>query len=788
VVAAVAAAVTLTVHTENSFPMSIKKTNLPITGMHCASCAVNIENAFKNHPGVSSASVNYATQTAALEYDPVQTDPSQLKQVVIDAGYQVADQRHAHRSSSAKYTAQLKNRLIYSTIFGLPLIYLTMGTTVGLPTPNFSPVTFILIQFVLTSLVIALALSLWRSGFTSLLKLKPNMDSLIFIGTAAAYIYSLVISARFLLNQTLSLPHLHFTSAVLILIFITLGKYLEEITKGKTSAAVQQLMKLQPPNATILQQKGAPITVTSSNLASPFNPAQYSETTAPVSAIKVNNVAVVRPGEQIPLDGTVISGQSTVDASMITGESKPVTRHVGDEVIGGTINQSGQLFIRITRVGSDTLLAKIISVVEEAINSKAPIQLLADKVSLYFVPTVIIIAIAALIAWILLGQPLAFALTAFVSVLIIACPCALGLATPTAVMMGTGLAANQGILIKTSRALEQAGIIDTVIFDKTGTITEGNFAVTDITSVPQSNLTADQLLQISASAEYGSEHPIGQAIVKQAKSKNLSPLAATNFIAHQGQGISASINKQSITIGSPQFIVKANKAFSSGSSLARQVLPLQQQGKTVVVVVIDNQPAGLIAIADQPKPQAKEVLSQLNKQGLEVWMITGDNLPTAQTIGQLVGIDQDHIIADVLPQDKANQIKKLQNSDSGPKKIAFIGDGINDAPALAQSDLGIALGSGTDIAIETGDIVLINDSLADVQQSISLSRYTMRKIKQNLFWAFVYNTISIPFAAGLFFPVTGWLIHPSLAAAAMAFSSVSVVTNSLLMKTHNTSS
>jgi len=655
-----------------------------------------------------------------------------------------------------------------------------MGNLIGLPTPSLSNSVLVIAQFALATVVIAFAFNLWRSGLSSLIKLKPNMDSLIFIGTAAAYIYSAIISALFLLNPSPLLPHLHFSSAVFILIFITLGKYLEELTKGKTGAAVKELMHLQPQEANLLQQNNQLLSLTPDQIKQPFNPSQYSETPTPITSIAVNHLAVVRPGQQIPIDGIVVSGQSTVDESMLTGESKPATRQPGDEVIGGTINQTGQLVIRVTKVGHDTMLSKIIAIVEEAINSKAPIQLLADRVSLYFVPTVIAIALLSFLAWLLLGQPFSLALTAFVSVLIIACPCALGLATPTAVMMGTGLAAQRGILVKTSRALEQAGLITTVIFDKTGTITQGNFAVTDIIPATTQNLTADQLLQLAASAEQGSEHPVGQAIVKQAKTKQLPLTPANNFSAIKGQGISATIDQQQILISSPNYIARQDSNIQPDKQLSNQVLPLQKQGKTVVYIVFNQQVVGIIAIADQPKPQAKETISQLKRQGLDVRMITGDNLPTARAIGQLVGIKQDKIIAEVLPQDKANQVKKLQDSDH--KSVAFVGDGINDAPALAQSDLGIALSSGTDIAIETGDIVLINNNLDDVIQAINLSRYTMRKIKQNLFWAFIYNGLSIPFATGLFYSLTGWLINPSLAAAAMAFSSVSVVTNSLLMK------
>ncbi|MFH1392287.1 MAG: copper-translocating P-type ATPase, partial [bacterium] len=567
--------------------------------------------------------------------------------------------------------------------------------------------------------------------FKNLLRLAPNMDSLIFIGTAVAYFYSLTISILMFLGTKVE-ANLYYESAALILVFISLGKYLEVMTKGKTSEAIKKLIGLQPKEATIIKDN--------------------EEIKIPISEVKVGDIILVKPGEKIPVDGIVIDGYSGVDEKAITGESIPVEKKKDDEVIGATINKTGVLKFRATRVGKDTMLAQIIKIVEEAMGSKAPIQLLADKVSFYFVPSVIGIAIFAFVIWLILGQPFSFALTAFVAVLIIACPCALGLATPTAVMMGTGLAAKQGILIKSSKALEIARNINIVIFDKTGTLTKGEPVVADIAEVSNSKFN---ILQIAASVEKNSEHPLAQAIIKKYKGKLLK---VKNFQAIPGQGVSGEINNQHILIGNRK-LIKSDIGYD-----------LENQGKTVMLVSIDNQVVGAIAVADTLKEYSKEAVEMLHKMGKKVAIITGDNKRVGQAIAQQVGIDR--VLAEVLPQEKSAEIKKLQQEGN---IVAMVGDGINDAPALAQADLGIALGSGTDVAMETGEIVLIKDDLRDVIIAINLSKYTLKKIKQNLFWAFCYNIIGIPAAA------LG-LLNPIIAAGAMAFSPVSVVSNSLLMK------
>jgi Cu+-exporting ATPase len=530
-----------------------------------------------------------------------------------------------------------------------------------------------------------------------------------------------------------------------------LGKYLEGLTKGKTTEAIKKLIDLQPKEATVLRD-GKEIKIS-------------------VNEVLVGDIVLVKPGEKIPVDGIIIDGYSAVDEKMITGESIPVEKNVGDNVIGGTINKTGFLKLKATRVGKDTMLSQIIKIVEEAIGSKAPIQLLADKISFYFVPTVISIAILAFIIWILMGKSLAFALTVFVSVLIIACPCALGLATPTAIMMGVGLGAKNGILIKSNKALEISRKVNIIVFDKTGTLTKGEPVVTDIVS---NNFSKEDILKLSASLEKNSEHPLAEVIVKKAKEEKLELLEVKNFKAIPGYGVVGELNGKKIILGARKLMINNN---IDPSFIEEKISVLEDQGKTVMILAQDKDIVGIIAVADTLKDYAKEAIEILHQMGKKTAIITGDNKRVARAIAKILGID--NVLAEVLPQDKANEIKKLQSKGN---VVAMVGDGINDAPALAQSDLGIAIGSGTDIAIETGEIVLIKNDLRDVIKAIKLSAYTSKKIKQNLFWAFFYNVLAIPIAAGFLYPFFGFLLNPVLAAAAMAFSSVSVVLNSLLMK------
>ena len=593
---------------------------------------------------------------------------------------------------------------------------------------------------------------IYISGIKKLIQKNPNMDSLIGIGTLAAYLYSLSISINiWLYPEAIREPHLYFESAAFILVFISLGKYLENLTKGRTSQAIKKLIGLQPKEAIIIRE-GRDIKI-------------------PISEVKVNDVVLVKPGEKIPVDGVVIEGYSGVDEKAITGESIPVEKKEGDEVIGATINKTGVLKFKAMKVGKDTMLAQIIRTVEEAIGSKAPIQLLADKVSFYFVPAVIGIAVLAFLIWIILGQSFSFALAVFVAVLIIACPCALGLATPTAVMMGTGLAAQNGILIKNSKTLEIAQKVNMVVFDKTGTLTKGEPIVTDVLRISDPGF---DILQIAASIERNSEHPLAQAIVDKAKQKDLELFDVQHFKAIPGKGVEAVLRGQKILLGTKK-LMEENQI--SQNIIDDKLAKLEGQGKTAMILAVGKKVAGIIAVADTLKEYSKEAVAKLHELGKKTALITGDNKRVGEAIAKQLDIS--YILSEVLPQEKSMEIKKLQEKNN---VVAMVGDGINDAPALAQADLGIALGSGTDIAMETGDIVLIKDDLRDVVTAIDLSKYTLKKIKQNLFWAFFYNSVGIPIAAGVLYPFTGWLLSPVIAAAAMAFSSVSVISNALLMK------
>lgn len=769
--------------------MNHKKTIINISGMHCNSCAVNIEHDLRKVNGVTSANVNYATEKAHIEYNPKNTNLEQIKNVIHKAGYKAMEadamedmDKHEHEVFPQNKKMEhheihiLRNRFLISLIFALPIIYMVMGEMIGLPIPKFLEEFGTIIQFILATIVIIASFPIWISGFKSLLRLRPNMDSLIFVGTAAAYFYSLAISISAWINPTSMEAKLYFESAVFILVFISLGKYLEATTKGKTSEAIKKLMGLTPKTATVLREIRNP----KSEIRK-----KYEEVEIPISEVKVGDTVLVKPGEKIPVDGQVIEGYSSVDEKAITGESIPVEKKVGDEVIGATINKTGMLQFKATKVGKDTMLAQIIKIVEDAMGSKAPIQLLADKVSLYFVPTVIGLALLAFIIWLIAGLGFAFALTVFVAVLIIACPCALGLATPTAVMMGSGLAAKHGILIKSANALEKAQKINEVIFDKTGTLTRGEPEVIDIIEI---NGDKKKILQIAASAEKNSEHPLAQAVVKKAKEKNIEFLPIQDFEALPGKGVKAKVDSANIILGTRKLM--GDDGIET-SSVEEKIRELEHQGKTTIILAINKEVAGLISIADTLKEHSREAIDRLHRMGVKIAIISGDNQRVADAIAKKLNIDE--VYAEVLPADKAKIIKKIQNgkfriSDLGFRNsttrrvVAMVGDGINDAPALAQADLGIALGSGTDVAVETGEIVLIKDDLRDVITAIDVSKFTLRKIKQNLFWAFIYNVIGIPLAAGVLYPVIGLLLSPSIAAAAMAFSSVSVVLNSLSMK------
>jgi Cu+-exporting ATPase len=727
----------------------MQKKILKISGMDCASCAAVIEHDLKKTEGIKSANVNYATEKAYVEFDDKKIKIDNIKKSIKDLGYESEehmegmDMGQMHDHSKMLKDAEIKklrNRFIFSLILGLPLI---VGMIFGVmdSIPNY-------VQLILATAVIYVCFDIWKSGAKKLWKLGPNMDTLILVGTATAYFYS--VGAMFFAKEV------YFESSIFILIFISLGKYLEAITKGRTSQAIKKLMGLQPKIAIVIKDG--------------------KEIETPISQVVVGDIILVKPGEKIPVDGVVVDGYSGVDQKAITGESIPVEKKKGDTVIGATINKTGVLKFEATRVGSQTMLAQIIKVVEEAMGQKAPIQLLADKVSFYFVPTVFVIAFLSAALWMFLGQSFTFALTIFVAVLIIACPCALGLATPTAVMMGTGLAAKKGILIKSPKALEVAKDINMVIFDKTGTLTIGEPKVQKIIINPKYKILEDKLLEIAGSLAKNSNHPLSKAVYDFVKSKNIGVKELKEFEELAGKGVVA-VDEQG------EYLAMGNKKLLQEKKMdvkfAEKVME-ENSGVTCLFIGSHNKEVfGAILLADQIKTGAKEAIEKIKKRGIKVAMISGDNEKTANFIAKQLNID--YVLSEVLPQDKMNEIKKLQ---ADGKVVAMVGDGINDAPALAQANLGIAMGGGTDVAMETGEIVLINDNLADVASAIDLSKYTLNKIKQGLFWAFFYNIVGIPVAAGAFYYFTGWLLSPSIAAGAMAFSSVSVVLNALSMELH----
>ncbi len=714
--------------------MEISKHKLQFGGMHCASCAVLIENTLRKIHGVSEASVNYATESGIVMMDHTQTDLNKISKAIEGIGYKVLNQvdRESHQHHHA---GDFKTNFLLSLIFGLPIIYLSMGEMVGLPKIGFLDQYSLLIQMVLSTLVMLTSRKMLNSGLKSLIRLWPNMDSLVFVGTFAAYLYSLL--------GTFFNTKVYFESIIFILIFINLGKYLETKTKGKTGESVKKLLRLSPQEALLLKNG--------------------VETTVPISQIVVGDMVLIKPGGSVPIDGTVIEGYSSVDESMVTGESIPIEKTQGSKVIGGTINQTGKLLVRTTEIGENTFLAKIVQVVEQAVNSKSKMQILADKISAYFVPLVLLIALVSGVTWFLIAHNPGFALSIFISVLVIACPCALGLATPTAVMMGVGLGAGEGILIKNTKALELAGKIDTVVFDKTGTLTIGRPEVSEVVSYMENPKI---ILQIAASLEKYSEHPLAGAILKKAETENISLQNVGGFRAYPGKGIVGEIEDKKYFVG--------NESFAAKSKID---IPGQLRGKTLVLVTDETRVMGLIAISDVLKPETSSVIKKLKKLGFKIAMITGDSKIVAEVIAKSLNID--YVLSEVLPQNKSEEIKKLQSEGH---TVAMVGDGINDAPALAQADLGIALGSGTDIAIETGDVILVRNNLMEVVNALKLGAYTNKKIKQNFFWAFFYNLISLPIAAGILYPLFKITLEPTIAAGAMAFSSVSVVTNALLMK------
>lgn len=739
---------------------------LKVLGMDSGHCAMIVEQAVKTLPGVKSVEADFPNQRAKVVYETDKTTPEAIQNVIVDAGYKPIPEEgereeldDKERKEREKEVSTLKKKIILSTIISIPVF-------LGSYPEWFSFVNIIsLTERYFLLFILTIPVQFWAgwqfySGLRLLVKYRTaDMNTLIAIGTLSAFFYSTAVTFfRDFFTQGGLPAAVYFDVSTIIITLILLGRFLELRAKGQASEAIKKLMGLAPKTARVVRDGG--------------------EYDIPIDQVVVGEIIIVRPGEKIPVDGVIVEGSSAVDEGMVTGESLPVEKKIGDNVIGATINKSGSFKFKATKVGSQTILAQIIKLVEEAQGSKAPIQRLADVVSSYFVPVVIGIALLSFVLWLLVGQTFTFALVVFVAVLIIACPCALGLATPTAIMVGTGKGAQAGILIKDATALEIAHKIKTIILDKTGTLTKGEPEVTDI--IVNSKLqvkTANDLLKLAASAELRSEHPLGQAVVKKAKEMKLELEEPKNFEAITGKGIKAEVGKFKILKGNRTLMREFKIAVSR--TIEEQMKKLENEGKTAILMTINGEIAGIIALADTLKENSSEAVGQLKKMGLDVWLITGDNPRTAAAIGEKAGIDEEHILAEVAPQEKEKKVRELKAKGG---VVSMVGDGINDAPALAASDVGIAMGAGTDVAMESAGITLMKSDLMDLVAAIKLSKITLSVIKQNLFWAFFYNAAFIPVAAGILYPFMGILLNPIFASAAMAFSSLSVVLNSLRLK------
>jgi len=739
----------------------VEKVLLPIQGMTCASCVNKVEKALNSLKGVVHASVNFATERASVEYIPEEVTVRDLKRAVREAGYQVLEVKEEdivekERLAREAELSRVKWKFITGAFLLAPILILMYGATPLEKWVGLSKKMNFFIQFLLATPVQFWAGWQFYVGFWKAARHKTSdMNTLIAVGTSAAYLYSLIVTfGSHLIMVKGLMVDVYFDTSAAIIVLILLGRFLEARAKGKTSEAIKKLIGLQPKTARVIRNG--------------------NEMDIPVADVFPGDVVVVRPGEKIPVDGTVKEGYSSVDESMVTGESLPVEKKTGDRVIGATINKTGTFKFEATKVGKDTVLAQIIRLVQEAQGSKPPIARMVDVIASYFVPIVILIAIVTFIVWYLFGPhpALTYALLNFVAVLIIACPCALGLATPTSIMVGTGKGAENGILIRGAEALETAHQLTTIVLDKTGTLTKGEPSVTDI--IESEKFSKEEILTLAASAEKGSEHPLGEAIVNKAKIENLGLLDPKDFQAIAGYGIEATIDSRKILLGNLK-LMEERKVFLNG--FLEKAEHLSSEGKTPMFLAVDGEAAGIIAVADTLKENSKEAVEALHRMGLEVVMLTGDNQRTAKAIARQIGIDR--VLAEVLPEMKAEEVRRLQGKG---KKVGMVGDGINDAPALAQADVGIAIGTGTDVAMESSDITLIGGDLRRIVTAIALSKATIRNIRQNLFWAFAYNTILIPVAAGILFPFFGILLNPIFAAGAMAFSSVTVVTNALRLR------
>lgn len=746
-----------------------KEVEIDITGITCQVCVNKIERKVGKLEGVKEIAVNLANSRGKILYDSEKIKLSEVLEVIKKLGYEGKKHEDIEEDSKAiESEKKLKQEFLefkLAIFFSAIVFYISMGTMVGLPVPNIispeiNPLNFALIQLILAIPVIYIGRRFYKVGIKQLIMRSPSMDSLIATGTGSAILYSLYGTYKIYSGDFHYVHSLYYESGVVILALILLGKYLENVSKGKTSEAIKKLMNLKSKKATLVRD-GKFVQVD-------------------IEEVELDEIVLVKPGESIPVDGVVVEGQSSVDESMLTGESIPVEKNIGDKVFGASINKNGVIQVKAQAIGKDTVISKIIKLVENAQGSKAPIAKIADKVSGYFVPTVMLIATVAGITWYYLGSrgvvkiheaPSIFALTIFVAVMVIACPCSLGLATPTAIMVGTGRGAELGILIKSGEALEKAHKIDTIVFDKTGTLTIGKPKVTDIMSF--NNIDEDEILRVAGALEEYSEHPLGEAIVEAGKERKLQFPKVEKFESITGKGVTGVIDGKKVYIGN----IKLMRDFSIGIINENILEKLAYQGKTPMYIAIEDSLIGVIAVADILKPEAIETIKELKNRGYHVGMITGDNKLTAQAIGKEAGIDI--IFAEVTPEEKYLKVKELQEQG---KNVAMVGDGINDSPALVQANIGIAIGGGTDIAMESADIVLMKRDLKDVLVAMELSHAVIKNIKENLFWAFIYNTVGIPVAAGVLYPLTGHLLNPMIAGAAMAMSSVSVVTNALRLK------
>lgn len=739
--------------------------NYKITGMTCAACAKTVERVVGRLDGIESISVNFATEKASIKYHPDKVRLSGIREAIAKAGYKALEIGNSTRMDEDKLRKEKEIRILWmkfiiSALFTIPLLYIAMGAMVwwlkwpipGWLEPMQYPFLYALVEIGLVTPVIIVGCRFYTVGLKAILRGSPNMDSLIAMGTSAAVGYSLYSTYRIFNGDFKYVNDLYFETAGVIITLILLGKSMEAVSRGKTSEAIKKLMGLAPKTAIVIKDG--------------------IEIGMPIEEVEFGDVVSVKPGEKIPVDGEVVEGLTSVDESMLTGESIPVEKKAGDKVFGASINKNGSIRLKATKVGADTVLSQIIRLVEQAQDSKAPIAKMADIVSGYFVPAVFAIAVISALVWYFSGKGTVFSLTIFISVLVIACPCALGLATPAAIMVGTGRGAEYGVLFKGGEALEITHKLKAIVFDKTGTITEGRPEVTDI--ITTGTVDGNKLLQLAASAEKGSEHPLGDAIVREAGKEDLALIKLDSFHALPGRGIEAEVEGKTLHLGNKKLMQDKKIGLSDMEVKSDE---LASKGKTPMFIAIDNQMAGIIAVADVIKESSAGAIRRLQDMDIEVAMITGDNRKTAESIARQVGISR--ILAEVLPQDKANEVKKLQAQGL---KVAMVGDGINDAPALAQADIGIAIGSGTDVAMESADIVLMRSDLMDVPAAIQLSKQTIRNIRQNLFWAFGYNAAGIPMAAGLLHFFGGPLLSPIFAAAAMSLSSVSVLSNALRLK------